>query len=124
MSGSGHYPLLSHFHRRVAVQFCSSAELNPEQRFLRRSAGDLSWQNVLQYLAASCLKVIRPWRGRKHAGNQDCEGVFQAIFIYVAPAYSLVSWGKYDHNTSLSHVPFALHVPSAAELAQHNKKTQ
>lgn len=35
MSGSEHYPQLSYLHRWLAVQFCSSVELNPEHRFLR-----------------------------------------------------------------------------------------
>lgn len=47
MSGSEHYPPLSNFHRRLAVQFCSSAELNPKEHFLGSKAGDLAQRNVL-----------------------------------------------------------------------------
>lgn len=43
MSGSEHRPLLSNFHRRLTVQFYSSAELNPTEPFL----GSKMWRNVL-----------------------------------------------------------------------------
>lgn len=46
MSGSEHYPPLSNFHIRLAVQFCSSAELNPKE-FLGSKAADLAQQYLV-----------------------------------------------------------------------------
>lgn len=56
MSGSEHYPLLSSVYRWLAVQFCSSAELNPNERFLGSKAADLAQRNVPLYLVRHVWK--------------------------------------------------------------------
>lgn len=59
MSGFQHYPLLSNFHRRLAVQFCSSAELNPEEHS-GKSGCRFSPVECAVIISASRLRVIRP----------------------------------------------------------------
>lgn len=64
MSGSGHYPLLSNFYRRLAVQFCSSAAFNPKERSLGSEATALACPKCAVIFRTSCLKVIRACLGK------------------------------------------------------------
>ena len=58
MSGSEHYPLLSNSYRWLAVQFCSSAELNPKEHFQGSKAVDLAPAKCAVIFNASCLREI------------------------------------------------------------------
>lgn len=74
MSGSEHYPPLSNFYRRLAVQFCSSAELNPKKHSGKWGCR-FSPVECAVVISASCLKVIRPRWGKDP--NQACDAALQ-----------------------------------------------
>lgn len=78
MSGSEHYPPLSNFYRRLAVQFCSSAELNPKKHSGKWGCR-FSPVECAVIISASCLKVIRPRWGKDP--NQACDAapVYECI---------------------------------------------